>query len=250
MGYIAGNGTEESTAASSWRRPARTKAGLHEAGDSAPGPALADAELMVEGSGRGDLSVLDLPLEPYAGMTTNTFWGMFVWRLADTEAKCIVGEEEQVWAESASRNGLDVPIGLSKEEARADYSARLAWWKENQELLLRPGSSTVAVIVWLWHNGLHDQAAELFACIWHTVRANHQSRQRIPWTAENALSGFRVAAHRDWDDGDHAEFAALFRQRHVNPETQCGGKHHPRGQGGGESNIQPLAPRQSSSQGG
>lgn len=220
MGYKAGNGVEEPTVPSSWP-PAQGQVGLHDvAGDSAPEPALIDAELMVESSGRGDLSVFDLPLEPYAGMTMNTLWGMFVWRLADTEAKSIVGEEEQFWAESSPRNALDIPIGLSKEEAGADYSARLAWWRENQEPLLRPGSSTVAVIVWLWRNGLHDQAVELFACIWHAVRANHESRQRIPWAAENALSGFRVAAHCDWDDGNHAEFAALFRRRHVDPETQ------------------------------
>lgn len=28
---------------------------------------------------------------------------------------------------------------VSEEEADADYAARLAWWKENQEPLLRPG---------------------------------------------------------------------------------------------------------------
>ncbi|MGB0970983.1 MAG: hypothetical protein ACPGVG_08475 [Mycobacterium sp.] len=153
-------------------------------------------------------------------MNTTTFWGMFTWRLADTEAKCIAREEEQFWAESSLRNALDIPKGLSREESGADYAARLAWWKENQEPLLRLGTSAAAVIVWLWRNGLHDQAVELFAGIWQTVRANHESRQRIPWTAENALSGFRVAAHRDWDDDDHTEFVALFRQRHINPETQ------------------------------
>lgn len=108
---------------------------------------------------------------------------------------------------------------LSDAEADADHAARLAWWKHNQEAPLRPGDLAAAVSVWLWRNGLRDRAVDVFAQIWLTVRGQ---QERIPWTAENALEGFRVAAYRDWDDSDQTEFADLFRKRYVEPEIEQG----------------------------
>ncbi|VBA59718.1 hypothetical protein [Mycobacterium attenuatum] len=159
-------------------------------------------------------------------MDKNKLWEMFIWRLAETETKWIL-RDEQSWANPPERNTMDAATLqiLSDDEADAAHAERLAWWKENQEAPLRPGDPAAAVSVWLWRNGLHDQAVDTFAYIWRTVRHHQESspeHRGIPWTAENALEGFRIAAYRDWDDADQAEFTTLFRERHVNPEIECG----------------------------
>jgi hypothetical protein len=113
---------------------------------------------------------------------------------------------------------------LSDAEADADYAARLHWWKTNQEPDLRPSDPAAAVSIWLWCNGLHEKAVDIYATIWMKVRAHQREQGRIQWSSDNALDGVRTAAtiDPDWDDDDQAQFAALFRQRYVDPEIDRG----------------------------
>lgn len=164
-------------------------------------------------------ALLDLPLKPHADMNKSKLWEMFIWRLAASEAKWILHDEES-WG-PPQRGTIDTATmqPLTDTEADAHHARMMAWWKENQEAPLRPSDPAVAVSVWLWHNGLRDQAVDVFAQIWQTVRAKQQG---IPWTVDNALQGFQIAAYRDLHDNDQAEFAAHFRQRHGNPEIERG----------------------------
>ncbi len=168
--------------------------------------------------------LLDLPLKDYGGMGKARLWEMFVGKLADHECGWILRDEERQ-AEPPKPFGRMDPATLqplTQEEADAQHAARLAVWKANREPALRPGDPAAAVSVWLWHNGLHEQAVDVFATIWMAVRAEQDRRDRIGWSADDALRGFRVAAYRDWDDDDQKQFEALFRQRYVDPEIDTG----------------------------
>lgn len=155
--------------------------------------------------------MLDLPLKPYAGMDKNKLWEMFLYRLAESETQNIL-QAEQSWAESLERHSIDIDSAPPPGEAH------------NKEAPLRPSDLAASVVVWLWHNGLRHEAIGVFLQIWQSVRhrQEHSPQPRIPWPAESALEGFRVAAYRDWDDNDQAEFAALFHERFVVKEIERG----------------------------
>jgi hypothetical protein len=162
--------------------------------------------------------LLDLPLRGYAGMNKHRLWEMFVGQLADKEASWIV-DAEKSWG-PPKRSTLDVNMQpLTEEQADARHAEMMAWWQENQEAPLRPSDPAAAVSVWLWRNGLREQAVDVFAHIWRAVRAEQDG---IGWTVENALNGFRVAAYRDWDEADQGEFEMLFRARHADPDIDHG----------------------------
>lgn len=159
--------------------------------------------------------LLDLPLKPYAGMDKAQLWEMFVSRLADSESQWILHDEKS-WG-PPKRSTIDAATMqlLTDAEADAHHARMMAWWKENQETPLRPGDSAAAINVWLWRNGLRDQAVNVFAQIWQKVRAEQEG---IRWTVESALEGFRIAAYLDWDDDDQSEIcrfvpATLRRSR-------------------------------------
>lgn len=162
--------------------------------------------------------LLDLPLKGYAGMNKHRLWEIFVGQLADNEARWIVDDEKD-WGPPSRRcvdfNGQP----LTEQQADAAHADTMAWWQENQEAPLRPSDYAAAVSVWLWRNGLREQATDVFAHIWRAVRAEQDG---IGWTIDNALDGFRVAAYLDWDQADQIEFAALFRSRHADPDIETG----------------------------
>ncbi|MBN7438804.1 hypothetical protein IUS38_24795 [Mycobacteroides abscessus subsp. abscessus] len=162
--------------------------------------------------------LLDLPLKGYAGMNKHRLWEIFVGQLADNEARWIATAEKD-WG-PPSRRMVDLD-GQPLTEAQADarHADMMAWWQENQEAPLRPSDYAAAVSVWLWRNGLREQATDVFAHIWRAVRAEQDG---IGWTVESALEGFRVAAYLDWDEDDQRQFATLFRSRHADPEIDSG----------------------------
>lgn len=169
-------------------------------------------------------ALLDLRLTGYAGMDKIKVWEMFVGTLAERECRWILRDEERQAQRPKPFGRMDPATlqPLTAEEADAQHAARLKAWEANKEPALRPGDPAAAVSVWLWRNGLHEQAVDVFARIWMAVRAEQDRRDRIGWSADDALRGFRVAAYRDWEDDDHAAFEALFRQRYVDPEIDTG----------------------------
>ncbi|SHQ67495.1 Uncharacterised protein [Mycobacteroides abscessus subsp. abscessus] len=209
---------------------ARLRAAAHAfgnpAGDGGPAVAPTDEEILAAFEPITAITahswrinpLLDLPLKDYGGMNKVRLWEMFVGQLADSEASWIVDDEKD-WGPPSHRavdlNGQP----LTEQEADSRHAAMMAWWHEHQEAPLRPSDPAAAVSVWLWRNGLHDQAVDVFARIWNAVRAKQHG---IGWTVENALEGFRGAAYRDWDDDDQQQFAELFRVRHVDPDIESG----------------------------
>jgi len=104
----------------------------------------------------------------------------------------------------------------------AQPEEQLVSWNGSQEAPLRPSDLAAGVIVWLWRNGLRDEAVSILVQIWRTVRCRQEGNPEpcIPWPADSALDGFRIAAYRDWDDEDQTEFAGLFRERFVVQEVE------------------------------
>lgn len=190
----------------------RVKTWIHQqtrpAGEVGQAEVLTDAEVIAGWIPVSQIShghwrfnpLLDLPLQPYAGMDKAKLWEMFVYRLAESEAQNIL-RLEQAWTTSPERSTIE-PL----------------------EAPLRPSDLAAAVIVWLWRNGLRHQAIGALERIWRATQhwQKCSPRECIPWPAESALDGLRIAAHRDWDDADQAEFATLFRQRYVDKEIERG----------------------------
>lgn len=184
-----------------------------------PTPELTDADLIaawtpVSLTRSGQLCfnpLLDLPLKPRAGMDKVKLWEMFVYRLVESEVRNIL-ELERSWSKSLECSAVDSDTAGSQQFPPNDSEG-----SRNREAPLRLSDLAAAVIVWLWHNGLHHQAIGLLERIWTTTRDRQEnlSPECIQWPAQSALEGFRAAAYRDWDDNDQAEFAALFRNRHV-----------------------------------
>ena len=212
----------------------RIKAWLHQktrpAGEIAQSLSLPDVEVMATwmpvtqtSSGNWRFNpVLDLPLKPYAGMDKNKLWAMFVYRLTESEARNIL-DVEQSWVRVRRRNTIDsAPLEVS-----FNYEPEWKENRENEEPPLRLSDLAAAVIVWLWRNGVRFEAVSVFLSIWQMVRENQERRPQecIPWPAESALEGFRVAAYCDWDDDDQAEFTALVRERYVDREIEQGIKN-------------------------
>jgi hypothetical protein len=102
------------------------------------------------------------------------------------------------------------------------YADVAAWWRVNQEPYLHPTPKAAALCVWLWRNGLHADAVDVYGKIWHTVRARHREDHRIGWPPDTALEAFRHAAYPYWDDADHEPFCRLFRKRHVDAQVEHG----------------------------
>lgn len=222
----------------------RTRAWIHHhtrpagaEGDALPAAPPSDEQIraawepttqLISGSWR-DNPLLDLPLKSYAAIDKSYVWSRFVDWQADEEDKYIAYEEDR-HARGPQWSNLDAAMmarQLSDAEADARHAKQLAWWKENQEPDLGPSDRAAAVSVWLWRNGLREKAVDVYATIWSRVRARHRMQDRIEWSADNALNGFRRAAtiDPDWDDAEQTEFAALFRQRYVDPQINGGLKN-------------------------
>lgn len=216
------------TTKTSWidRLRAAAQAFANPAAEHSPAPELTDEEILTAyepltaltpGSWRIN-PLLDLPLKGYGGMNKVRVWEIFMYQLAEAEASWIVDAEKD-WGPPSHRTVDLNGQPLTEQEADDRHARMMTWWQEHQEAPLRPSDPAAAVSVWLWRNGLHDQATDVFARIWHAVRAKQEG---IGWTAENALQGFRGAAYQDWNDDDQTQFEALFRQRHVDSEIEHG----------------------------
>jgi hypothetical protein len=153
--------------------------------------------------------LLDLPLKACAGMDKHRLWEMFVYRLAQSEVQNLL-ELERSWTSCSERRSREsAPMQVLADEQVA--------WNESREAPLRPSDLAASIIVWLWHNGLRREAIGVLERIWQTMRDRQEgsAQKCIPWPAQSMLDGFRAAAHRDWDDNDHAELAVMFRELHV-----------------------------------
>lgn len=166
-------------------------------------------------------ALLDSPLVPYAGMSKERVWERFQTLLAAYEDDWIAFDENRR-LEPPPWSALLASIldrQLPDCEANPHQAADAAWWIANEEPELRPTDTGAAVSVWLWLNGFHEQSVDLYAKIWQKVRDRQRHQGRILWNAESALTGFRLAADQDWNTENHAQFTALFRQRHVDPKS-------------------------------
>lgn len=165
-------------------------------------------------------SPLGMTLAPFAGISADYVWSRFVQLLANDQALRIELDEYQ------QRQPLDLGdltsavTRMVTDDRGADgtHTDVAAWWRVNQEPYLRPTPKVAALCVWLWRNGLHAEAVDVYAKIWSTVRARHRENQRIGWPPDTALEAFRDAAYPHWDDADHEWFCTVFRQRHVDPQ--------------------------------
>lgn len=166
--------------------------------------------------------LLDLPLQPYAGMSKVWVWSRFVDWLVNREDEWIALDERGAGPPRRSRMDAATMEMLTDAQADERHARMLAWWSHNQEPDLRPTDQAAAVSVWLWRNGLRDQAVDVYARIWTKVCDRRESEGRLPWPAESSLRGFRRAAYRDWDDDDQSAFDALFIERHVTPGIDDG----------------------------
>ncbi len=167
-------------------------------------------------------ALLDVPLAPHAGMSKVWIWSRFVDWLVDREDGWISDDEQTARPPRWTTMDAATMQPLTDAEADERHARMMAWWSHHQEPALRPSDDAAAVSVWLWRNGLRDQAVDVYARIWQKVCDRRLSEDRLPWPAESALRGFRSAAYRDWDDGDQAEFDELFTQRYVTPGIDDG----------------------------
>ncbi|MFD6198867.1 hypothetical protein ACFWE3_19420 [Mycobacteriaceae bacterium NPDC060252] len=171
------------------------------------------------------LSPLDLTLAPFAGISADYVWSQFVQLFADDQASRIELDEHQ---QRQPLNWRDLTSAVTRmviaddsdidEEGDGRYSDIAEWLHANQEPLLRPTPKAAALCVWLWRNGLHAEAVDVYGKIWNTVRTRHREEHRIGWPPDTALEGFRHAASPYWDNANHEQFCTLFRQRHVDPQ--------------------------------
>lgn len=165
-----------------------------------------------------------MALTPFAGISTDHVWSQFVQLLADDQALRIELDEHQQrqppdWSDLTPAVTRMVLDDRGVDGVHADVSA---WWRMNQEPYLRPTPKAAALCVWLWRNGLHADAVDVYGKIWHTVRARHREDQRIGWPPDAALEAFSHAAYPHWDDANHEQFCRLFRQRHVDVQVERG----------------------------
>lgn len=186
---------------------------------------LARAELLVrENYMHGNGCVLDIPLRPYGGASKSYIWDRAIRAVAEGEADWIARYDEDRQGKPPQRTTINPATmePLTEEEADSRHNRAMAWWSEHQEVPLRPSDHAAAVSVWLWRNGFREEAVHVYGRIWWHVRERQEEQKRIPWTADNALEGFRDAAYRDWDDDDQEQFVALFRCRYVDPQIDEG----------------------------
>lgn len=214
---------------------ARLRAWVHEAtrpadefGPEAPwtdDEVLARAELVARDNyERGNGCVLDIPLHPAGGGSKNYIWDRAIRAIAESESRWITNYEQNRQGKPPRRTTMNFATMQPWTEAEADaqHADMMAWWNEHQEVPLRPSDHAAAVSVWLWRNGLRDEAVHVYGRIWMWVREEQQEHNRIPWPADAALEGFREAAYRDWDDDDQQQFADLFRHYYADPEIDEG----------------------------
>ncbi|MFV8279834.1 hypothetical protein ACNQPY_26310 [Mycobacteroides abscessus] len=186
---------------------------------------LARAELLARDNyEQGNGCVLDIPLRPAGGGSKNYIWDRAIRAIAESEARWITAYEKDREGKPPRRTTMNFATmqPWTDEEADARHADMMAWWSEHQEVPLRPSDHAAAVSVWLWRNGLRDEAVHVYGRIWMCVREEQQEHKRIAWTADAALEGFREAAYRDWDDDDQQQFAVLFRHYYVDPEIDQG----------------------------
>ncbi|KPG26220.1 hypothetical protein [Mycobacteroides immunogenum] len=186
---------------------------------------LARADLLAHDAlERGEGELLDLRLKPYAAVRKDYLWERARSAVIASETAWITHYDDEHHGQEPRWSNIDAATmePLSKDEADIRHAQRMAWWKEHQEVPLRPGDRAACISVWLWRNGLHQRAVDLFAGIWIAVREYQQEQKRIGWSPEAALDGFRRAAYLDWDDDAHADFSALFRQCYIDPEIDRG----------------------------